>query len=126
MKNLRNILIVLSLLMFLTLGCGGLVERLSKSGSGANASSTPEATGIPECDQLFTKIEEKVSDKNKETTFIERTAYNLIKDQIQKTIRQNVANSNAADKRDIGRKCTEAMEKMEDEPEPTPSSSNKK
>jgi len=116
MKNLSSLLLVLSVLFIYTLGCS------SFSGS-SNSGPTP-ATGIAECDQLFAKIEEKVSDKNKETTFIERAAYNLIKDQIAKGIRDGMANSNARDKKDIAAKCSEAMEKIDESDDNSNHSSN--
>lgn len=119
MKNTRNLILVLFLMTAVTLGC----SRFTGGGSDTNASSTPEATGIADCDRLFARIEEKVSDKNKETTFFERTAYNLIKDQMTKYIRDSVANTNEADKKDIARKCREAMTKM-DETDDDSNSSN--
>ncbi len=123
MKNTRDLILVLFLMTAVTMGCSMLGKN--DGGSGANTSSTPEATGIADCDQLFAKIEEKVSDKNKETTFFERAAYNLIKDQMAKYIRNSISNTNEADKKDIARKCREAMTKM-DEQEEKDANANKK
>ena len=112
MKNARNLSIVLLLIVVAGLGCSSLTG--SKSGSGdANSNAVAETTGIPECDKLFVRIEEKVSDKNKETTFFQRTAYNLIKDQIASSIRSEVANRTEADKKDIANKCTEAIAEID-------------
>lgn len=115
MKNTRNLSIVLLLIVMAGLGCGSLTGGKSGGGSGgdANSNAVAETTGIPECDKLFARIEEKVSDKNKETTFFQRTAYNLIKDQIASSIRSEVANRTEADKKDIANKCTEAIAEID-------------
>ena len=114
MKNTRNLSIVLLLIVVAGLGCGSLTgSKSGSSGGDANSNAVAETTGIPECDKLFARIEEKVSDKNKETTFFQRTAYNLIKDQIASSIRDEVANRTEADKKDIANKCTEAIAEID-------------
>jgi hypothetical protein len=122
MKTKSNLSIALFLLVLTVTGCS-LVNRIkeaSGSGSSANTNSNSanvaENTGIPECDKLFAKIEEKLSDKDGETTFIQRAAYQIIKDQVMQPIRDDIANKTAKDKKELARKCTEAYDKlMEDE-----------
>lgn len=115
--------------MGLTLGCGmmgGSSGGTNSGGSnssggaaGSNVSNTAIAgstdTGIPDCDRLFAKIEELASDKNTEASFIERAAYGLLKDQIMKPIRDEIANTSQADRDDIGGKCREAMVSIDKE-----------
>lgn len=108
------------LMMGLTLGCGMLGGSSSSSNPGSNSSSNSSGgsgasntvannTGIPDCDRLFVKIEELASEKNTEASFIERAAYGLLKDQIMKPIRDEIANTSQADRDDIAAKCREAL-----------------
>ncbi|HEV7644598.1 MAG TPA: hypothetical protein VGO50_11690 [Pyrinomonadaceae bacterium] len=128
MKNTRNLLIALSLLAFLTLACS-TIKSLSGSGSSSSGNSVSSdgtildtaKTGIPECDQLIEKIEAKASDKNNNSSMFERAAYQFIKDQVIKPIRDDLANKSTADKKKVAEKCTDAMhrlEQQEDKEEP--------
>ncbi len=120
MKNTRNLLIALSLLAFLTLACS-TIKNLSGSGSSSSGNSVSSdgtildsaKTGIPECDRLIEKIEAKASDKNSNSSMFERAAYQFIKDQVIKPIRDDLANKSAADKKKVAEKCTDAMYRLE-------------
>jgi hypothetical protein len=123
MKQTRNLLITLSLLVFLTMACGGVGDMVKKaagvdSGASSNVSSDGTVldtakTGVPECDQLIDKIEAKINDKNANTSMFQRAAYQFMKDQILKPIRDDIANKSAEDKKKVAEKCTDAMYRFE-------------
>jgi hypothetical protein len=70
-------------------------------------------TGVPECDQLIDKIEAKINDKSENTSMFQRAAYQFMKDQILKPIRDDIANKSAEDKKKVAEKCTDAMYRFE-------------
>jgi len=113
-----NLLTALFLLVLAVTACS-LGDRIKQatggSSSNTNDNTVVENTGIPECDKLFAKVEEKASDTNKESSILERAAYSFIKEQIMKPIRDEIANKNDKDKKNIARKCTEAYDKLIEE-----------
>lgn len=120
----HSIVPAILIMMGLTLGCGMLGGSSSSSNPGTNSATgssgssnsavvVEQNTGIPDCDKLFAKIEELTSDKNTEASFFEKAAYNLVKDQIMKPIRDEIANASTADKDDFASKCRDAMVSLE-------------
>ena len=108
-----NLPIALFLLVLVVTACSSFSGGSGSSGAGgSNANTSTADTGIPECDKLIAKFEEKASDKNKESSMIERAAYSFVKDQIIKPIRDEIANKSSKDKKDIAAKCTEAYDKL--------------
>jgi hypothetical protein len=112
MKKL-DIFLMLGIMAFLALGCGlgDRVREAANSGqSAANGAvdSALEKTGVPECDELLAAIETSAGAKNPDAGFIERTAYEFLKNQVMKPIRDELANTPPDKRRDVAAKCAEA------------------
>jgi uncharacterized protein YceK len=118
MKHTRNLLVTLSLLAFLTLGCSSIKDLAGGSSSSSDSNSSAgntailasDDTGIPECDKLIATIEAKTADK--ETSYFQRAMYQLVKSQVLDPIKKEIANTSAQDKKDFGKKCQQAMDKL--------------
>ena len=113
MKNKISILLVSATIIFIVLGCS-LTDRVQKAVTGDDKTSPPssgdnrsignktidaatdgETTGIPECDQVFKTISDKITKESaKDDNWASRATRNLFYSQIKKGIRKAVEENN--------------------------------
>lgn len=126
MKNLLSLILVLSLGLFVVLGCGfgsfggsSSGGDKSDSGSGSNKSLTDKAieevadgetTGVQECDDLFRLFKEQ--SESKDDNWFSKGAKDFIFGQIKKQIKEDIE-KNKGDKAKMAESCKDARLKFE-------------
>lgn len=123
MKNAITLILTISMLMAVGLGCG-VVKRVSGGSSEASPSNSnktvtdkavditvgDEKTGIPECDEVvdFFRQESDSPDDNYVTKAIKATVLNKIKESFKKAIEEN-----KTDKVEMAKQCREFKTELE-------------
>jgi hypothetical protein len=101
--SLKNILPAVFIFALALGGCGL---------GGQNPSGRPPM-GIPECDKLFAKIDEKSADKsidlNANSNSTRGAAYRFLRDEIAKPLRKEIAKPDA-NKKELAEQCKGAYE----------------
>ena len=123
MKNALTLLLTISILMAVGIGCG-VVKRVSGGSSEANPSNNnktltdkavditvgDEKTGIPECDEVmdFFRHEADNPDDNYVTKAVKATVLNKIKESFRKSIEEN-----KTDKVEMAKQCRDFKVQLE-------------
>lgn len=129
MKNLLSLGLVLSLGIFLVLGCGfgsfgGRSSESDKTGSSDPASGKDksltdkaieevadgESTGVPECDDLFKFFREQ--SESKDDNWVTKGIKDFAIGQIKKQIKEDLE-KNKGDKAKMAQNCKDAKQKFE-------------
>jgi len=99
--NRKNALLLIIFSLALG-GCGGVGKKASNTSS-----------GIPECDKLFNKLDEKMADKsidfNTNSNSAKGINYRFIRDDIVKPLRKEIAKPDA-NKKELAEQCKGAYE----------------
>lgn len=129
MKNLFSLTLVLSLGIFLVLGCGlgnfggrsSESDRQGSSGSGSGKDKSltdkaieevadGESTGVPECDELFKFFREQ--SESKDDNWVTKGIKDFAIGQIKKQIKEDLE-KNKGDKAKMAENCKDARQKFE-------------
>ena len=120
MRNQFNLILIISTIVFVGLGCGGLNPFSGGSGSSGNGTSTSDKAvdtivseskiGVPECDEVIDMLNAEMNspDDNFVTKAIKATVLNRIKDGIRENIEQN-----KTDKVEMAKTCKEFKTQLE-------------
>lgn len=125
MKNKFAILLAVSLLIAVVLGCSSINPFSSKSKDSSPSSSNKtltdkgddslagdETTGVPECDEIFVFMAHEANDPNDNfvTKAIKATFFNAIKKQVKQAIEENKDKKDTAT---IADKCKDFKKQLE-------------
>ncbi len=121
MQNIFTFVISITLLLFVSLGCGGIVDRVQEgvSGSDSNRSVSDRAVdttvgetkiGIQSCDDVVTLLNDQINDpdENFVTKALKRTMLNRFRDGLKQSLEQNNSNKQAVEEF-----CTEFKKNLE-------------
>lgn len=130
MKSKLNVLLTLSVIIFVTMGCG-LVERFQKSGTGdgssnsqptvsdSNRSTTDkvienvadgETTGVKECDDAIRFVNDQM--KSPDDNFMTKGIKDYVAGQIKRSIREAIA-ENQGDTKKMAEQCSDLKKSFE-------------
>ena len=120
MKNTRQLLLVMPILLLVGLGCGSVTEMMPEevktaTNTVANNSESPEnllreKTGVPECDQLIDLFADE--SKNKDDDYITRAAKEFFFNKIRQSIKENI-DQNKNNPKEMAKNCSEFKKQIE-------------
>lgn len=129
MKNKLNVLLVLALIIFVTMGCGGLIERVQRTATGdsnsqpsvsdSNKSTTDkvieqvadgETTGVKECDDVIALFAEQA--KGSDDNWATKATRDYIIGQMKKSFRESIE-QNKQDKDKMAEQCRDYKVQLE-------------
>lgn len=86
----------------------------ANSGLAVNQPLAEEKTGIAECDEFITYIEQNSEEIGKDSMIV-RGIVEYYKQMIFSQMREGIANSTPAEKEDFARQCREALKKIKEQ-----------
>jgi hypothetical protein len=122
MKQLFTLCATVSLVLFFILGCNWFSSNNDKSKNSTNSNKSitdqvseqifgTEKTGIPECDELFDKIEKQAANNNSDS-ITEKMKREAIRQVVLAKIRENTSNASPQQKQEIAAYCKKAISSL--------------
>ena len=128
MKNKLNVLLVLATIVVVTMGCGGLIERVQRTATGDNSSPSTsdsnksttdrvieevadgETTGVKECDDVIAIFAEQA--KGTDDNWATKATRDYIIGQMKKSFRESIE-QNKQDKDKMAEQCRDYKVQLE-------------